>query len=86
MGINENNVLSNLSVGFLLLFLSICVISVSAFVYVTAQVTVTQPVQRLVILTLSNNALGSIEEGVTIYYTPINQTDLDDILSINNPA
>lgn len=31
---------------------------------------------------MSNSALGYIEEGETIYYTPSNQTDLDDVISV----
>jgi hypothetical protein len=34
-------------------------------------------------LTLHNSALGSVEEGETIHYSPSNQSDLDDILSVS---
>jgi hypothetical protein len=31
---------------------------------------------------LSNSTLGNLEEGQTLLYTPTNQSDLDDIISI----
>jgi len=38
---------------------------------------------NVAILTLRDSALGNIEEGQTIYYTPANQTNLDDIVGVS---
>lgn len=69
-------------VGVLLILLSISIVSVSAYVYESAQQTITQTIQEIATLTLQNSALGNIEEGQTIYYTPSNQSDLNDIISV----
>lgn len=37
---------------------------------------------NIAILTLGDSILGSIEEGQTVHYTPTNQTDLNDIISV----
>lgn len=38
---------------------------------------------NVAILTLQDSALGSIEEGQTICYTPANKTDLDDAMRVS---
>jgi hypothetical protein len=72
----------NTLIGALFILLSIFIVGVSAYVYEQATQTVTQTIQEIVTLTLQNSALGSIEEGQTLCYTPTNQTDLDNIISI----
>ena len=58
------------------------IVSVSAFVYEQASNTVTQSIVEVANITLDQGALGSISEGETILYTPVNTTDLNGILSI----
>ena len=69
-------------VGSLFILLSFSIVLASAYVYEQASHTVTQTIQDIATLTLTNSALGNIEEGQTLYYTPSNQSDLDDIVSI----
>ncbi len=57
------------SIGLLLIMLSFSIVAVSAFVYESAQQTVTQTIQEIATLTLQNSALGNIEEGETKTYT-----------------
>ena len=58
------------------------IVSVSAFVYEQASNTVTQSIVEVANITLDQGALGSISEGETILYTPVNTTDLNGILII----
>lgn len=69
-------------IGLLLLLMSFTIASVSAYVYERAQQTITQTIKEIATLTLQNSALGDIEEGQTIHYTPSNQPDLDNIISV----
>jgi hypothetical protein len=64
------------------ILLSILIVFVSAFVYETAQQTVTQTIQEIASITLKNSALGTIEEGETISYTKDNATNLGAAISI----
>jgi hypothetical protein len=64
----------------LLCFMSIA--AVSAYVYETGQVQVTQTITNIATLTVSNSALGDIEEGQTITYTKADTTTLGDIVSL----
>jgi hypothetical protein len=68
--------------GIVLLFLSCSIVSVSAYIYEQNSQNVTQTIKEIATLTLSNSALGNLEEGQTLLYTPTNQSDLDDIISI----
>jgi hypothetical protein len=68
--------------GFLPVLLSLSVIGVSAYVYEQAQQTTSQTILQIATLTLHNSALGNIEEGQTIFYTPSNKSDLNDIISV----
>ena len=56
-------------IGALFLLLSISIPVVSAFVYESAQQTVTQTVVEVATITLQNSALGNIDEGETKTYT-----------------
>jgi len=56
-------------IGTLFLLLSISIPVVSAFVYESAQQTVTQTVVEVATITLQNAALGDIDEGETKTYT-----------------
>jgi len=70
-------------VGITLILLSIVIVSVTAaFVYETAQHTVTQTVQQIATLTLQNSALGNIEEGQTISYTNATVSTLGNIINV----
>ena len=76
------------TMGFLLIMLSFSIVGVSAFVYETAQQTVTQTIQVAATLTSQDSALGNIFEGDTILYTrvggggDVELASLDDIISI----
>ena len=62
--------------------LSIIIVFVSAFVYETAQQTVTQTVTNIATLTLKNSALGTIEEGETKSYTNVTVAELGAAIDI----
>lgn len=64
------------------LMLSLVIVSVSAFVYETAQSTVTQTVKNIATLTLQNSALGNIEEGETKTYTNVTVPTLGNIINV----
>jgi Flp pilus assembly protein TadG len=64
------------------ILLSLIIVFVSAFIYETAQQTVTQTVQEIANITLKDSALGNIEEGETKSYTKVNVTDLGAAISI----
>ena len=64
----------------LLCFMSIA--AVSAYVYETGQVQVTQTITNIATLTVSNSALGNIEEGQTITYTKAATTSLGNIVNL----
>jgi hypothetical protein len=69
--------------GLLLILVGFSTFTASSFVYEQKQArAAAQIVSENVILTLQNSALGNIEEGQTLYYTPINQSELDDIIKI----
>jgi Flp pilus assembly protein TadG len=68
--------------GVFLILLSMVIVSVSAFVYETAQHTVTQTVKDIATLTLQNSALGDIEEGATNFYTKSNASSLGNIVTL----
>ena len=73
--------LSKKSIGIALIMMSICIATVSAYVYETAQHTVTQTIQQIATLTLNNSALGNIEEGQTISYTKATVSSLGNIVT-----
>jgi hypothetical protein len=56
-----------------------------SFVYEQKQArAAAQIISENVILILQNSALGNIEEGQTVYYNPINQSELDNIIKITS--
>ncbi len=69
-------------IGVLFILLSFSIVGVSAYVYEQAQHQVTQTILNIATLTVQNSALGNIDEGQTILYTPSNQSDLNNIISI----
>jgi hypothetical protein len=69
-------------VGILLIMLSLVIVSVTGFVYETAQHSVTQTVKQIATLTLQNSALGNIEEGQTISYTNATVSTLGNIVNV----
>lgn len=77
------NAKKHVLLGIMLLFLSFSVISVSAFIYEQSSHSVTQTIVDIATLTLTNSALGNLEEGQTLYYTPSNQSNLNDIITVN---
>ncbi len=68
--------------GIMLITLSLGIVLVSAFVYETAQNSVTQTVKQIATLTLQNSALGNIEEGETKSYTKIDVSTLGNIVNV----
>ena len=69
-------------IGVSLLLLSLLVVVVSAYVYETGNISVTQTVQNIATLTVQNAALGDIEEGQTIGYAKGNLSSLGSILNL----
>src|SRR3990172_3138679 len=69
-------------VSFAFILMSIVIVVASAYVYETAQHTITQTVQNVATLTLQNSALGNIEEGQTLSYTKATVASLGDIVTI----
>jgi len=69
-------------VGFALLLLSFAVIGVSAYVYETVNIAITQTVKDIATLTVQNSALGNIEEGQTLSYTKATVSSLGNILNM----
>ena len=76
------NTLNKKSLGIALIIMSISIAVVSAYIYETAQNTVTQTVQNIATLTLQNSALGNIEEGQTISYTKTTVSSLGNIVNV----
>ena len=70
------------ALGISLLLLSLVVVGVSAYVYETANIVVTQTVKNIATLTVQNSALGNIEEGQTISYTKATVSSLGNILNL----
>lgn len=68
--------------GTVLVLLSFSIVSVSAYIYEQNSHNITQTIVDIATLTLSNSALGNLEEAQTLLYTPTNQSDLDDIISV----
>ncbi|MEM3627327.1 MAG: hypothetical protein QXZ25_04805 [Candidatus Bathyarchaeia archaeon] len=68
--------------GFLFILLSLCIISVSAFVYETAQHTITQTIKEITTLAVQNSDLGNIEEGETKSYNKTTVASLGNIINI----
>ena len=68
-------------VGIALLLLTMAVVGVSAYVYETANIAITQTVKDIATLTVQNSALGNIEEGQTISYTKATVASLGSILN-----
>jgi hypothetical protein len=67
----------------LVIFLAFIAIStVAAYIYETGQITVTQTIINVAALTVSNSALGNIEEGQTITYTKSTTPTLGTIVNI----
>lgn len=67
-------------VSFAFILTSIVIVAASAYVYETAQNSITQTVQNIATLTLQNSALGNIEEGQTVSYTKATVASLGDIV------
>jgi len=72
----------NKLVGVLLILLSFAIVSVSAFIYESAQQTVTQTVKEIATITLKNSTLGNLEEGQTLFYTKANVTNLEAAITL----
>jgi hypothetical protein len=74
--------LEKILVRALFVVVSLTVVLVSAFVYETAQHTVTQTVRDIATLTVQNSALGDIEEGETRGYAKTNASALGNIINV----
>lgn len=70
------------AVGISLLLLALLVSVVSAYVYETGTISVTQTVKNIATLTVQNSALGDIEEGQTIAYTKATVSSLGNIFNL----
>jgi hypothetical protein len=70
------------AIGIALIILSLLVGVVSAYVYETGTISVTQTVKNIATLTVQNSALGNIEEGQTIAYTKATVSSLGNILDL----
>jgi hypothetical protein len=68
--------------GLALLILSLLVVGVSAYVYETANISITQTIKNIATLTVQNSALGNIEEGQTIGYAKSNMSTLGSIFNL----
>jgi len=68
--------------GLLLVTLSFAIVATSAFIYEQASSTATQTILEIASLTLNNAALGDIEEGDTVLYTPANTSAVNDVISV----
>ena len=66
----------------MLILLSFAILLVTAFVYEQQSNTVTQTITEIATITLDQGALGDIEEGETILYTPTNTSAIDQILDV----
>jgi hypothetical protein len=69
-------------IGLLFLALSLTILVTSAFVYDQASQTTTQTIVNVASLTLTNAALGNIEEGETMLYTATNTSAVDNVVSL----
>jgi hypothetical protein len=69
-------------VGTAFILLSILIVSVSAFVYESAQQTLGQTVVNIATITLKSSALGNLEEGETKTYTKTNVTNLGAAITL----
>jgi hypothetical protein len=69
-------------IGISLLLLSLSIAAVSAYVYESADTTITQTVKNIATLTVQNSALGNIEEGQTIGYAKGNMSSLGNMLNL----
>lgn len=69
-------------IGILFILLSFSIVCVSAYVYETAQQTVTQTIKEIATLAVNNAALGNIEEGETKSYTKSDISSLGNIVNI----
>jgi hypothetical protein len=69
-------------IGLLLIALSFSIIVTSAFIYEQASQTTTQTILEIASITLNDSALGNIEEGDTVLYTPSNTSAVDNVISI----
>ena len=72
----------NTLIGILFILMSISIASVSAYVYESANLQVTQTILNIATLTLQNSTLGSIEEGQTLFYTKGNVTNLGAAITL----
>lgn len=68
--------------GLLLIILSFAIVATSAFIYEQASSTATQTILEIASLTLNNAALGDIEEGDTVLYTPANTSAVNNVISV----
>jgi hypothetical protein len=68
--------------GIAMLLLTIGIIGVSAYVYETGNIAITQTVRNIATITVQNSALGDIEEGDTLSYTKATVSSLGAILNL----
>jgi hypothetical protein len=70
------------AIGIAFFMLALMIGIVSAYVYETGNISVSQTVKDIATLTVQNSALGNIEEGQTIAYTKATVPSLGNILTL----
>jgi hypothetical protein len=69
-------------IGILFVLMGVIIISVSAYVYESAQLSLTQTVKNIATITLKSSALGDLEEGQTALYTSANVSSLGAAITL----
>jgi hypothetical protein len=70
------------AIGLSMLIIALLIGVVSAYVYETGTITVTQTIKNIATLTVQNSALGNIEEGQTITLTKGTVSSLGNAVSL----
>jgi hypothetical protein len=70
------------TLGILFMLMSITISSVSAYVYETAQLTLTQTVKEIATITLKGSSFGVLKEGQTLLYTKANSSNLGTAITL----
>jgi hypothetical protein len=69
-------------IGILFVLMSITITSVSAYVYETAQLTLTQTIKEIATITLRGSSFGVLKEGQTLLYTKANSSNLGAAITL----
>jgi hypothetical protein len=69
-------------IGILFVLMSVTITSVSAYVYETAQLTLTQTIKEIATITLRGSSFGVLKEGQTLLYTKANVASLGEAITL----